>query len=213
VATYAISVANTWEQKSIIIAGDTSGTWLATNGVGLRVYFDLGSGSNYNLTANAWGGTFGTRTSGSASWFANTGATFYITGVQLEKGSTATAFDYRPYGTELALCQRYCVVFANAGTNDLIPGLGTGYSTTHMLSMVPLPVTPRTYNPTVSYTGSWNLGDGVAAGNSVTNISSGGTSINCVALDFTVASGLTLYRPYYVSGGSSTAKIISSTEL
>jgi hypothetical protein len=107
VATYAISVADTWEQKTITIAGDTSGTWLATNGVGLRLYFDLGSGSNYNLTANAWGGTFGTRTSGSVSWFATTGATFYITGVQIEKGSTATAFDYRPYGTELALCESY----------------------------------------------------------------------------------------------------------
>lgn len=107
VATYAISVANTWEQKTITIAGDTSGTWLATNGVGLRFYFDLGSGSNYNLTANAWGGTFGTRTSGSVSWFATTGATFYITGIQVEKGATVTAFDYRPYGTEFGLCQSY----------------------------------------------------------------------------------------------------------
>ena len=107
VATYTISSANTWEQKTITIPGDTSGTWLTTNGSGIRVYWDLGSGSNYNLTAGTWGGTWGLRTSGSTTWGATTGATFYLTGVQLEVGSSATQFEWRPYGTELALCQRY----------------------------------------------------------------------------------------------------------
>jgi hypothetical protein len=106
--TYTISSANTWEQKSITIAGDTSGTWIgATNGIGLMVRFGLGVGSTYSGTAGAWSGSQLFSATGATSVVGTNGATFYITGVQLEKGSTATSFDYRPYGTELALCQRY----------------------------------------------------------------------------------------------------------
>jgi hypothetical protein len=109
VATYSIFAADTWETKTVTIAGDTSGTWLTDSGIGLRLYFDLGSGSDYNASsADAWlGSGVGIRTSGSVNWIATSGATFYITGVQLEKGSVATEFERRPYGTELALCQRY----------------------------------------------------------------------------------------------------------
>jgi hypothetical protein len=105
--TYTISSANTWEQKTITVAGDQSGTWLTTNGVGLRLVFGLGVGSTYSGTAGAWAGTFYASATGATSVVGTNGATFYITGVQLEKGSTATSFDYRPYGAELALCQRY----------------------------------------------------------------------------------------------------------
>ena len=107
VTTYTINAANTWEYKTVTIPGDTSGTWLKTNGQGLNLYFDMGSGSNYNTTANAWAAGFFTRVSGAISLSATTGATFYITGVQLEKGSQATEFDWRPYSTELSLCHRY----------------------------------------------------------------------------------------------------------
>jgi hypothetical protein len=106
--TYSIPVANTWTTISVTIAGDTTGTWVgATNGVGLIVYFGLGVGSTYSGTAGAWAGANYTSATGATSVVGTDGATFYITGVQLEKGSTATSFDYRPYGTELALCQRY----------------------------------------------------------------------------------------------------------
>jgi hypothetical protein len=105
--SYTISAANTWEQKTITVAGDTTGTWVgATNGVGLAVFFGLGVGSTNSGTAGAWG-TSGYSATGATSVVGTNGATFYITGVQLEKGSTATSFDYRPYGTELQLCQRY----------------------------------------------------------------------------------------------------------
>ena len=104
---YTISTANTFEQKTVTIAGPTTGTWDFTNGAGIYVNFDLGSGTTFKGTANAWAtGTF-TGVTGATNLCATTGATFYITGVQLEKGSTATSFDVRPYGTELALCQRY----------------------------------------------------------------------------------------------------------
>jgi len=106
--TYVINSANTWEQKSITVAGDTSGTWVgATNGIGLKVWFSLGTGPTYSGTANAWTSTLYVSATGATNLLATNGATWYITGVQLEVGSTATSFDYRPYGTELALCQRY----------------------------------------------------------------------------------------------------------
>jgi hypothetical protein len=104
---YTISSANTWEQKTITIAGDTSGTWATNTSAGMQVVWDLGSGSGYAGTANAWATSFYPKATSSSNLIATSGATFYITGVQLEKGSTATSFDYRPYGTELALCQRY----------------------------------------------------------------------------------------------------------
>jgi hypothetical protein len=105
--TYTISAANTWEQKTVTIAGDTSGTWLTTNGIGMQVAFQMGVGSTYAGTAGAWAGTAYWGATGAVNMIATNGATFYITGVQLEKGSTATSFDYRPYGTELQLAQRY----------------------------------------------------------------------------------------------------------
>jgi hypothetical protein len=105
--SYTISTANTWEQKTITIPGDQSGTWLTTNGVGITVAWGLGVGSTYSGTAGAWAGTYYTSATSSTSVVGTSGATFYITGVQLETGTKATSFDYRPYGTELQLCQRY----------------------------------------------------------------------------------------------------------
>jgi hypothetical protein len=105
--TYAISAANTFEQKTVTIAGDTSGTWLTNNGVGISLTFGLGVGSSYSGTAGSWSGSEFYSATGATNLLATNGATFYITGVQLEKGSTATSFDYRPIGTELQLCQRY----------------------------------------------------------------------------------------------------------
>jgi len=106
--SYTISTANTFEYKTVTIAGDTSGTWIgATNGTGVRLRLGFGVGSTYSGTAGAWAGANYMAPTSSTNWISTNGATFYITGVQLEKGSTATSFDYRPYGTELALCQRY----------------------------------------------------------------------------------------------------------
>ena len=104
---FTISAANTWEYETITIAGDTSGTWLTTNGIGMRVRFSLGAGSAISGTAGAWSSSDFRSATGATSVVGTNGATFYITGVQLEVGSTATSFDYRQYGTELALCQRY----------------------------------------------------------------------------------------------------------
>ena len=105
--TYVINAANTWEQKTVTIAGDTSGTWATDNTGSLTLWFGLGVGSSLSGTAGSWSGSDFRSATGATSVVGTNGATFYITGVQLEKGSTATSFDYRPYGTELQLCQRY----------------------------------------------------------------------------------------------------------
>jgi hypothetical protein len=105
--TYTISSANTWEQKTITIAGDTSGTWVTNSGLGIYVQLGLGTGSTWNGTAGSWSGGNYISATGATSVVGTNGATFYITGVQLEKGSTATSFDYRSIGQELLLCQRY----------------------------------------------------------------------------------------------------------
>jgi len=152
--TLTISSANTWEQKSVTIAGDQSGTWLTTNGTGIRLFFGLGVGSTYSGTAGSWAGATYISATGATSVVGTLNATFYITGVQLEKGSTATSFDYRPYGTELALCQRYCVVWGPTATHL---GAGSVYNSTDMNISIPIPV-PMRSTPTPSKTttgGNW----------------------------------------------------------
>jgi len=154
---YTISSANTWTQISVTIAGDTSGTWNTTNGSGLIVYWNIGAGSNFVKTANAWGG-LGWASSGSTNLIATNGATLYITGVQLEAGSTASPFEYRQYGTELLLCQRYCEVwrFQTSSPTDRY-SLGTGWGNAQQI--YPLLVQKRG-NPTVTIQGSTEMRDG-----------------------------------------------------
>jgi len=108
VATYTVNSANTFEYKTVSIAGDTTGTWATDNSAGINLSFALGVGSNRTTSsANTWQGAEYISTNTCTNLLATSGATFYITGLQLEKGSTATSFDYRDYGRELIMCQRY----------------------------------------------------------------------------------------------------------
>jgi len=168
--TYSIPVANTWTTISITIAGDTSGTWLTTNGTGINVVFALGIGSTYSGTAGAWAGSNLVSATGATSVVGTNGATFFITGVQLEKGSTATSFDYRPYGTELALCQRYYWKIAR-GTSEPYGITGNTSAGNAIWSQFGLPVTMRA-TPTVTIYGTWvvvNTGQPTVRGASSTN--------------------------------------------
>ena len=109
--SYSISVADTWEQKSVTIAGDTSGTWLTTNDVGIIISFGLGAGPDRSGTAGAWNSNNNASATGAVSVIGTLSATWYVTGVQLEVGSVATSFDFRSIGTEIDLCRRYLQVF------------------------------------------------------------------------------------------------------
>jgi hypothetical protein len=145
--TYTISAANTWQQISITIAGPTAGTWVgATNGIGLRVYWSIGCGSSYQGTAGTWTNGVGYLAGiGSTSLMGSTSNYFYITGVQLEVGTTATNFDFRSIGTELGLCQRYYQTVPFTG----VPSV-SGYGGWAFLQNPQLSPTMRAA-PTVTY--------------------------------------------------------------
>lgn len=205
--SYTISSANTWEQKTITVTGDTSGTWNSTTSGGLWVYIGLGVGSTYSGTANTWAGSAYFSVTGATSVVGTNGATFYITGVQLEKGSTATTFDYRDYGNEYRMCQRYYQ------TTQDFTGIMNG--TTSAIGMIHWSVWMRS-RPTISTNGNIEITDGYTADYSQ---SSGGISTNYQTTNSTGAmvsianfSGLNAYR-FCFTRQSTSAMFTLSAEL
>lgn len=144
VDTYTINSANTWEYKTIVIPGDTAGTWQIGNDTGMELTFDLGSGSNFNSTAGTWAAGNFVTTSGAVKWISTAGAQFHLTGVQLERGRQATPFEMRSYGQELALCQRYYQVLIPNGVGGPEICMGIFYSATDFRGAVHLKQTMRT---------------------------------------------------------------------
>jgi hypothetical protein len=216
--SYTVSAANTWEQKSITIAGDTTGTWLTTNGIGIRIQFSLGTGSSISGTAGAWSGSNLFSATGATSVVGTNGATFYITGVQLEVGSVATPFERRPYGTELALCQRYCyqAIGRDVGsTNSDWSGGGFSASTTFSLTPINLPVTMRSATGQSlvlsSSVGNYRALNGAGSGINATAVVLDTPSVRCPVIGVTVASGLTVGQgsAFYVDNSSHKAFITS----
>jgi hypothetical protein len=192
VATYTINSANTWEQKTITIPGDTTGTWLTDNGRGLGISFTVMTGSNFQGTAGVWGTTNNRSTSSQVNLLANAGATFYLTGVQLEKGSAATAFEYRQFGQELASCQRYYCL--------LSPYMVYSYQTTSVSGKVQFPVSMR-----ATPTGAYFSGNGQIDPIAGANISPSSIGINLYPNNNQNAniisnnySGLTNNKPFWM---------------
>jgi hypothetical protein len=215
--TYTISSANTWTTATITIAGDTSGTWLTTNGVGIRVYFNLGSGSTYSGTANAWGSALYTAPTGAVSVVGTNGATWYVTGVQLEVGSSATGFEYNDYGCQLIQCQRYYQQIggnSSVGTaNYTMIGAGQAITGSQADIAIPFKVTMRSL-PTLAYSGNFGVSSG-SAFPSVTSITDpSGTTQNVAFARLGVASGLTAgYGVVVEANNSSTSFFSFSSEL
>jgi len=214
--TYTISSANTWTQISVTVAGDTSGTWAgATNTGALELNFGLGVGSTLSGTAGSWAGANYLSATGATSVVGTNGATFYITGVQLEVGSSATGFEYRQYGTELALCQRYTQVFGGDSNYDSVGSTGIAANANSIdYYSFPLAVQLRA-KPSVSYSGNWRVDDGYTAGYSVSNINVQSNSISKTTANiFITASSLTGGRAYQLQTNNSTAsRLILSSEL
>jgi hypothetical protein len=204
--SYTITSANTWEQKSVTIAGDTTGTWLTTSGVGIRLNLSFGVGSTRSGTAGSWSGSDFRSATGATSVVGTNGATFYITGVQLEKGSTATSFDYRPYGTELALCQRYYIEYRG---NEI---LGSANSANAAVLWAYLPTTMRA-SPTSSWTGVPII-NGIGLG-SITGITSQGayfSNAKAICVYAVKTSAFTVGIPYTIDSAS-THYVTCSAEL
>ncbi len=212
--SYTISSANTWEQKTLTVAGDTTGTWLTTTGRGIQLTFSLGVGSTYSGTAGAWTGSYKSSATGATSVVGTNGATFYITGVQLEVGNTATDFEYRPYGTELQLCQRYYHKSPSQGSAPANQGQDIGHTATAinanelLAGMLRFPVVMRTtptltmYRPNAGVTGAdnkWsvNLSGGWAA---TTDSTYNSLSDNAVQFYFTQSGSFTFGQSYLILG-------------
>jgi hypothetical protein len=153
--SYSIPVANTWTTISITIAGPTAGTWIgATNGIGMRIYFGLGVGSTYNGAAGSWSANGYVSATGATSVVGTNGATFYITGVQLEVGSSATGFEYVNYQTSLSNCMRYFQVVADS--SGVVSGqiaAGMCYAGTEFIYPIRLTQTMRSA-PTMTLSGT-----------------------------------------------------------
>lgn len=160
--TYTINSANTWELETITIPGDTTGTWLTNSSTGIAIWFGLGVGSSLSGTAGAWSGSALYSATGATSVIGTNGATFYITGVQLQKGSTATPFEFRSIGQELALCQRYYQKFGlAAGLSNSTTWSCSGMLNTAMRATPTIPSVPTVFIDAVGTLSSITYADTV----------------------------------------------------
>ena len=212
--TYTISAANTYEYKTITVAGDTSGTWGVGNGTGIEVVFGLGMGSTFSGTAGAWAAANYGSATGATSVVGTSGATFYITGVQLEKGSVATPFEFRSIGQEFGLCQRYH--YQPTSDTSLInaPFIRMqAESSTYARGQIDMPVTMRaspTFTPPASVS-DFSLGYPSAI--VMTDMSLNISTPNTCLIDATVAAGLTTYAGHSVYRPGTTAQFSFTAEL
>ena len=207
--SYTISAANTWEKETITIPGDTSGTWLTTNGIGIRLRLTIGAGSTYQGPANAWSNTFYDTVTGATNLVSTNAATWYITGVQLERNITATPFEWIPYGTELALCQRYCFVY-RPSTNFAPYLMAHGINTTSMRGLLKFPQTMRAA-PSLTFTAAntfqWSFG------NVATSIALAEQGVDMSSVDIG-STGITANGGYMITSANTTnSSIIGSSEL
>jgi hypothetical protein len=216
---YTINAANTFEQKVVTIPGDQSGTWGVGAGIGLNVIWTLGAGTSRLGPANAWAGANYQGVTGQTNLIATNGATWYLTGVQLEAGSTATSYDYRHHSVEFAMCQRYYQEYGNRYQGSSYSSLTVapmGWAQSGTDSKHPLTfVVPMRSAPTVGYSNIeiWDTIDGSAY--AVTAISGTYTTLYQTLLSLSCSSALTTRRPYWakVQGNGGVGYINLSAEL
>jgi hypothetical protein len=215
--SYTINAANTWEQKTVTIAGDTTGTWTTDNSVGLEIGFAFSVGSSGLATAGSWSGTSNIfSATGQTNLLGTNGATFYITGVQLEQGSTATPFERRLYGQELANCQRYFISYGGDTTNQNFFITQAVSATQFNGGVLPFPVKMRT-TPTFSYSAlsdfySQNSIGGAATPTAITQ-NGGEESTMCGVIGGIVASGLSAGNASLFFAQTANARLRFSAEL
>jgi hypothetical protein len=189
--TYTISAANTWEQKSITVAGDTTGTWLTNNGAGIQLILGLGVGSTFSGTAGAWAASEFYSATGATSVIGTLNATWFLTGVQFEVGTQATSFEYRQYGTELNLCQRYYEQLNSTTALYAMFGTGQCVSSTQANILIKYATTKRS-SPTLTNSALSTLQVQNSSGTGVvpTSVSISQGTIDTTLLSVNTASGL-----------------------
>jgi hypothetical protein len=195
---YTINQANTWEYKTLVFPANTTSTFAAgstTNGQGMVLVWAIGMPSSYSGASGTLGSGYWAAT-GNVNLMATVGNTIDITGVQLEVGTAATAFERLPYTTQLQQCQRYYFNI-NGGGSDGYPVIGVGgaTSTTNSRNFIQYPVVMRS-KPTVSALGSSTFNiqafDTTGSGATIASVSQG--AINGSYINFST-SGITAYRP------------------
>ena len=131
--SYTISSADTWEKKTVTFPGDTSGAFTNDNGESLRLNFWLGGGATWTsgTLGTTWHTTSANRAVGQVNLADSTSNEWYITGVQLEAGTTASDFEFLPFDVNLQRCQRYYYVIGDKRTSGVFPildqtSVGTG---------------------------------------------------------------------------------------
>jgi len=213
--TYTVTAANTWQQITLTIPLTASGgTWNYTNGIGLELRFTLDAHDDVcTASNNAWVSTNSYGASGQTHGKVTTGATFYITGVQLERGSNATSFEFIDYGRQLIQCYRYFISYGGVTSYERL-ATGTCSSATAAPCITFLPVEMRTApSLTSSASSTWGLFDGVNV-TAVTSITVDQPSTKVINAIYGVASGLTTYRPVtVVANNTTTARLQLSAEL
>lgn len=209
---FTINSANTWEYKTVIIPGDTTGAWNTTNGRGASFQFHLVHGGTQG---SGWSAGSVPVASGQVNWMATVGNTFYITGVQLEKGSTATAFDHRPYGYELHLCQRYCEVWNDPSNSTFFTLIAPNPNNNTQLAGTFTCVQKRAL-PTVteSSAGTFtNIWLGGASTPSTVDFSAGGIRSINVNITSSTNQGSYTTRLYLNAGAITSNYVIADAEL
>ena len=210
VFSYTILAANTWEYKTVTISGDTTGTWNTNNTKGLQLYFSIGAGTAKQGTPGVWGSTALLAPTGQTSVVGTNGATFYITGVQLEIGSTATPFERRMYTNELQLCQRY---FQQLGSAVGVAS-ASNFITGAIQFFVPMRATPTVSTSNLMTVTDTNAIDATQSSTGIAIVS--GTRANNLGMNFTLTnlSGLTTNKLFItVPTAYSNGFILVSSEL
>jgi hypothetical protein len=211
--SYTISVADTWEKKTITYAGDTSGVFANDNGVSLMVQFWLAAGSNYTsgtLNTSWAASTNANRAVGQVNLADNTANYINITGVQLEVGTTATDFEQLQYGQQLALCQRYYYKWNSVTSNNFLT-YAMAANTTTLYGILYFPTTMRSNPSAVDYGSGWGwwLGGGLTSISAVGIGESGNSTVN---LTFNTT-GVTAEKMYGILPGGATNYVALTAEL
>jgi hypothetical protein len=213
VSAYTINTANTWEKKSISIAGDQGGTWLKDTGVGMYLGWSLGTGTNFKTsTLDAWQGAFDMAGSNQVNLGGTNGATWQITGCQLEVGPQSTPFEHEPMPFTLSKCQRYLIdLTPNSGTTPYIPGTAAAANSNIAVAHVAFPVQMRATPSLVMTAGNYRLYNGGT--HTVTAIQINGMSPVGGGINFTANGALTTGQAVGVYSTGTGIRTLCSAEL